>query len=417
MKPMPRGVTGEPKIKMRPELELVLCLASAKNAGNKDRIRELIGMGVNWNEVVSCASRHNLLPILCKNFHALDGDWLSRDQREALIEIERQLGRNSMLLLGEMLRLYGVFENEQVPAIPFKGPALAWLAYRNFTLRTFTDLDFVVQQRYIPQAVSLLEAAGYRAKFDPLEAQAGEHGQAPGQYAFVSGSNGGLVELHTERTLRYFPRRIDLDEMNSRLIPLEIGTRKLRTFSVEDTLVMLCVHGAKHFWERLAWIVDIAQLITTEEVDWALLFAIAAKMESTRVLLLGLYLAHDLFGAPLPKLVLQDACNEKQVQWLAKKVREQHMGISDPGTGVWPRALFRLRSRDEFWRGLRHIVRLGISPTESDRQTVSLPRLLAPLYIVVRPWRLLREYGLGLKRRSVTASATHGDLQSDKAKE
>jgi SAM-dependent methyltransferase len=44
-------------------------------------------------------------------------------------------------------------------------------------------------------------------------------------------------------------------------------------------------------------------------------------------------------------------------------------------------------------------LRLGISPTESDRQTVSLPRLLTPLYLVVRPWRLLREYGLGLKRR------------------
>src|SRR5712675_3263779 len=417
MKPMPRWVTGEPKIKMRPELELVLCLASAKSAGNEDRIRKLIGMGANWNEVVACASRHNLLPILCKKVHTLDGDWVSHDQRETLIEIERQLGRNSMLLLGEMLRLYGVFENGQVPAIPFKGPALAWLAYRNFTLRVYADLDFVVPQRYIPQAVSLLEAAGYNAQFDPLEAQAGQHGHAPGQYAFVSGSNGGLVELHTERTLRYFPRRINLNEMNSRLIPLQIGARKLRTFSVEDTLVMLCVHGAKHFWERLAWIVDIAQLITTEEVDWALLFAIAAKMESTRVLLLGLYLAHDLFRAPLPKLVLQDACNQKQVQWLANKVREQHMGISDPSTGVWPRAQFRLRSSDEFWQGLRHVLRLGISPTESDRQTVSLPRLLAPLYLAVRPWRLLREYGLGLKRRSVTAPATHGDLQSDKAKE
>src|SRR6267154_2646 len=399
MKPMPRWVTGEPKIKMRPELELVLCLASAKSAGNEDRIRELLGNGVDWNEVLACAGQHNLLPILCKNFHAIDGNWLARDQRETLIEIERQLGRNSMLLLGEMLRLYGVFENGQVPAIPFKGPALAWLAYRNFTLRTYTDLDFVVPQRYIPQALSLLEAAGYRAQFDPLEAQAGEHGHAPGQYAFVSRSNGGLVELHTERTLRYFPRRIELGEMNSRLIPLEIGTRTLRTFSVEDTLVMLCVHGAKHFWERLAWIVDIAQLITTEEVDWTLLLAIAAKMECTRVLLLGLYLAHDLFRAPLPKSVLQDACNEKQVQSLANQVCEQYIGISDPSTGVWPRALFRFRSRDEFWQGLRHILRLAISPTESDRQAVNLPPSLASLYIVVRPWRLLREYGLGLKRR------------------
>src|SRR5260221_13630037 len=101
MKPMPRGVTGEPKIKMRPELDLVLCLASAKSAGNEDRIRELIGMGANWNEVVACATQHNLLPILCKNVHTLDGGWLSRGQRETLFEIGRPLGRKTMLLLGE----------------------------------------------------------------------------------------------------------------------------------------------------------------------------------------------------------------------------------------------------------------------------------------------------------------------------
>jgi len=396
---MPRMVTAKPNTEAPPELELLLCSARPASAGNEERIRELIAAGVNWPEVLACARQHNLLPILCRNLDRIDGDRLAGDNREALIEIARHLGTNSMLFLGEMLRLYGGFEKERIPAIPFKGPVLAWLAYRDFTLRTYTDLDFVVPQRYIPQAVSLLKAAGYNAQFDAFEAQAGERGQAPGQYAFVSAVNGALVELHTERTLRYFPRRIDLQEMNSRLIAVEIGGRKVLTFSVEDTLVMLCVHGAKHFWERLAWILDIARLITSEEVDWELLFAIAAKMESTRVVLLGLYLAHDLFRAPLPKSVLQDACNEKQVRWLANRVRDQYMGISNPGSGVWQRALFRLRSRDEFWQGLRHLFRLGTSPTESDRQTVSLPRLLAPLYIVVRPWRLLRSYGWGLKRR------------------
>jgi len=57
---------------------------------------------------------------------------------------------------------------------------------------------------------------------------------------------------------------------------------------------MLCVHGAKHFWERIAWIVDIAQLAGNCEVDWALLSETAAKKGSTRVLLLGLFLAHDV---------------------------------------------------------------------------------------------------------------------------
>ena len=261
------------------------------------------------------------------------------------------------------------------------------------------DLDFALPQRNIPEISTLLRAGGYRPLFDPREAHAGENGFAPGQYTFLEVQQGILLELHTERTLRYYPIPIDFQDLTSRLICVEIAGQSLRTFSVEDTLVMLCVHGAKHFWERLFWILDIAQLIAVRQVDWSLLLGIAARMESMRVLLLGLYLAHDLFGASLPDSVLQDARGDAQVRLLAGYVLEQYAGNAGPGAGVWPRTVFRLRSRDKFWPGLRHTLRLGMSPTESDRQTVRLPRFLAPLYMLVRPWRLFREYGLGSKPR------------------
>ena len=41
-----------------------------------------------------------------------------------------------------------------------------------------------------------------------------------------------------------------------------------------------------------------------------------------------------------------------------------------------------------------------MSPTERDRQTIELPGFLSPIYTLVRPFRLLGEYGLGLNRRS-----------------
>src|ERR1700674_3156468 len=81
------------------------------------------------------------------------------------------------------------------------------------------------------------------------------------------------------------------------------------------------------------------------------------------------------------------------------RVYEQYGGISDPGAGVLHRAAFRFRLRDGIGQGLRHTLRLAMSPTESDRQIVRLPCWLTPLYVLVRPWRLLREYGSGLKRR------------------
>jgi SAM-dependent methyltransferase len=215
------------------------------------------------------------------------------------------------------------------------------------------------------------------------------------------------VEVHTEHTLRYFPVPLDFDKMSRRFIVVDIAGRKMRTFSVEDTLLMLCVHGAKHFWDRLAWSVDVAELIKTQPLDWDLSLRIAAEMQSTRVLLLGLYLAHELLQAPLPPHVLERAQRDTAVRWLADKVRAQFEGNADASPGVLPRALFRLRSRDSLGQGVRHMVRLTMSPTERDRESAHLPPSLAPLYILLRPLRLLREYGLGLRRRLKLDLAIH----------
>jgi len=384
----------------RPELEINLCCGRALiDPAAKERVRLLIRNGLYWPEVVAIAEQHRLSPVVYEVISGAAQDLISPAQLNVLREATVPSTAAGMALLRELLHLLRLFEAAQILVIPYKGPLLAWVAYGSFIRREYSDLDFIVQQKYIPDAVAVLKSAGYRPQFDPREAHTGQHGFAPGQYSFLSHPQKILAEFHTERTLRYFPIPIDFQDLTSRLMTVEIGGQRLRTFSIEDTLVMLCVHGGKHFWERLGWVLDIAKLATAQEVDWTLLQQLAAKMESTRVLLLGLYLAHDLFDALLPGHLLEEIRRDRIVQELAGKVYEQYAGISDPGAGVLPRAVFRLRSRDGIGQGLGHMLRLAMSPTESDRQTMRLPRWLTPLYMLVRPWRLLREYGSGLKRR------------------
>ena len=399
---MPRAMPDVAIRKMRPELELLVRAARPQSPENDDRIRALLHEDLRWNEVMACAHEHKLGPLLHERIRAMGDSTLTPAQTEQLVEMSRDLAKDNLVCMGEMLWLSGLFQSAGIPAIPFKGPALACLAYRSFTHRTCVDLDFVVPQQYIPQTLKLLQDNGYLAQFDPVEAQAGERGPAPGQYAFAPTGKHRFVEMHTQRTLRYFSRPLDLDEMFARLQPLEIGGRNVGTFSVEDLLVMLCVHGAKHFWERLSWIVDIAQLVTVNEVDWTLLMSIAKKLESTRFLLLGLYLAHEVAGAALPAEILERARREKQVQWLAERVLGQFSGSTVPGESVWSRAVFRIRSSDGMRQGLRQLIRLSMKPTERDRQAVKLPAMLSPLYVLLRPVRLIGEYGLGWKRRPKT---------------
>jgi hypothetical protein len=384
----------------RPELEINLCCGQALiDPGAKEKIRTLVRQGLNWPDVFAIAERHRLSPVLYEGIAGAAQDLISPEQSNELRKAAAPSTAAGMALVRELLRLHQAFQAEQIPVIPYKGPLLAWVAYGSFIRREYQDLDFAVEQKYIPEIAGLLKNEGYRPQFDAREAHAGEERAAPGQYAFLSHPQEILVEIHTERTLRYFPVPIDWQDLNSRLATVEIGGQTLRTFSTEDTLVMLCVHGAKHFWERLGWALDVAMLAAGLEVDWPLVARIAARMETTRVVHLGLFLAHDLFGATLPATLIEEISKERTVQELAEKVYAQYESIAVPGAGVLPRAMFRIQLRDGVGQGLRHALRLAMSPTESDRQTVRLPRWLSPLYVLIRPWRLLREYGSGLRRR------------------
>jgi hypothetical protein len=132
----------------------------------------------------------------------------------------------------------------------------------------------------------LLKTADFTGKSDRPEELKGSAGFIPGQYAFYREATRTQVELHTERTLRYFPVPLDFEKMSKRLISVELSGRRVQTFSIEDTLVMLCVHGAKHFWDRLGWVQDVAELVAAQPVDWPLAMRIAKKLKSTRLLLL-----------------------------------------------------------------------------------------------------------------------------------
>jgi len=383
-----------------PEQKIVLwCARALVNPAAEDSVRSLVCGGLDWPDVVANAARHRLLPVVYEVVAGTAQDLISPAGLDLLREATATSTASGMALVRELFRLHRVFEAAQIRVVPYKGPVLSWVAYGSFVRREYSDLDFAVQQQRIPDATAVLKSAGYRPLFDSQEAHGGQDGFAPGQYSFFLDSQELLVEFHTERTLRYFPNPIDFQELMGRLMTVDISGQRLRTFSIEDTLVMLCVHGAKHFWERLMWVLDIARLITVREVNSALLLEIAAKMESSRVLLLGLCLAHDVLEAPLPERLAEEIHRDRAVRDLAAKVCERYAGVSDPGAGVWRRTVFRLQSSDGIGQGLRHILRLAMSPTESDRKIVRLPRWLTPLYTLLRPWRLLREYGLGLKRR------------------
>src|SRR5437016_13960397 len=109
-------------------------------------------------------------------------------------------------------------------------------------------------------------ADGYAAAV-PLSAI--DAGKIPGQYLFFRADSNLIVELHNDLTLRYFPRRLPLEDFFARQIRVPLDAHEAPALSVEDELVLISIHGAKHFWERLMWIADVAALVSRQTgMDW-----------------------------------------------------------------------------------------------------------------------------------------------------
>ncbi len=139
------------------------------------------------------------------------------------------------------------------------------------------------------------------------------------------------------------------------------------------------------------WINDIAHLVAScPDLDWVQALEIADSSGSERLLLLGLRLADELFGAAPPEPVMTRARTNRHVTRLAATVSDRlfEPALSDVEADR-EKSLLQLRSRDRLW----HKLWLAATPNESDWQVIRLPASLSALYYVMRPFRLFGKYG------------------------
>ena len=354
-----------------------------------------LARSADWSPLLVLAEAHGVLGHLAVRVRGLDENIVPADIRQMLLEHHREQVFSTLRMTAELFRLLELFAANEIPTLIVKGPALAMQAYGDPTMRSFGDLDFLVRQRDIRRATESLQAAGYEAAV-PLSAI--DAGKIPGQYFFSKTDTKLVVELHNDFTLRYFPRPLPIEEFFARRIRVCIDGHEAPALSVEDELVLICIHGAKHLWERLMWIADVAALVSRQTgINWGRATASARAVRADHMLHTGLLLAADLLHARLPEdmdaIVRQDALAAKLVarilRWLPAA------GHAPPA--LFERVAFRLRMRGGLLAAPAYLLRLSLSPTEEDWQAggeISDNRLLDTLR---RPFRLARKYSRGGK--------------------
>lgn len=407
-----RARSSSVKPRPRPELQLLLCCARTDlDEQIAGRITNLLQHDLDWAALLRLANRHQVSPLLYWHLKrsgspAMPGTVLSRLEAQFYANL-----RHNLFLSTRLSDLLHLLQEEGVEAVPFKGPTLAAAAYGNLAFRQSADLDLLVAARDVVPARRLLMAHGYQPTFpttSPAEipdllgwtfAQERAYLQTFCEQHFSGGDEPVTIDLHWGIAPDYFIS-LTLDQMLNRRQPVALPGTMVSTLAAEDLLLIVCAGGAKDCWARVNRICDVAEILrSSPAIDWDGLFDRARRLHAQRMLLLGLHLAQQLLGAPLPESIVQrigfDAGTRRLASEVVARLYAQtpvgYMGVESFGHDL-ESTLFHLRVRDRNIDRARYCQQRVTTPNYRDWAVLPLPSALAPLYYLLRPVRVLRTH-------------------------
>jgi Uncharacterised nucleotidyltransferase len=382
------------------EAALVLCCATTATTPARTAMAcELAARVRNWDGVIAIAERHAVLPLVHRY---LSLECTTAMPAEAMTKLRTQwqlIALYNRHLAAELVRLTGLLSAAGIATVSFKGPVLAAMAYGSIDLRQFADLDILVRQTDLPRVAEILTAERYLSPHTRREGLATNYFQEC-EDAFFAAGGMGAVDVHwkvTPRSFRFAPDE-EFFRRRAHAVDLEFGA--VTAIAPEDLLLYLCVHAAKHGWVRLGSICDVAETVRARPaIDLMAILDEATPLGSRRMFLSGIYLAHELVGAPVPDDLVAIARSDRTVRALAGRVASGLFRGAGPGNTPFDPWVVPLRSIEGTRARANYIVQRTLAPTMGDYELVSLPKTLFPLYWVIRPFRMAAQYGPRLLRK------------------
>jgi hypothetical protein len=378
----------------RREHELLLCCARTNLEPEKvERLKVLSATTIDFDYLFLLARRHSVVPLLFKQLNQYARDLVPSDFLAKLKKHYRENIARNTVLTSELCALLELLQRAGIEAVPYKGPLLALFAYGDLTLRRYVDLDIMVRKEDVLKARDVLVQYGYKPAKDLNTKQLELLLRNQHNLQFKRDNDRIIVELHWEVASHLFASSVQADDIWKSLVSMPLGRLEVKTFSADDLLFSLCVHGSRHLWERLGWICDVAELIARHNISWDSLLTRAATNDSERMFLLGLCLAERLVDAPVPNQVQKIYASDGTIESLSNSVIENLFNGTEHVPATASEVLkynFEVRKS---WTARARYFAYAFRPTDADLAARSLPPGLTFAYHLLRPFRLLFKNG------------------------
>jgi len=391
---LPSSPVSSAALQREDEFELLCALTGSELAPQRtERVANWNLSALDWNKFLRLAERHGVLPLAARN--------LTEHARGLPPEIERSLRsaydqnlRRSLWFAAELARIMAQFESRQLRAVPYKGPVLAQSLYGDLGLRSFSDLDFLISAADFERAKQALAEIGYRPSADLAPAVVRFWLRIGYERSFDGAAGKNLVELQWALLPRFYGVDLPVNDLLARVGRTVVGGCEVPCLSPEDSLLVLCLHAAKHLWARLIWLSDIAGTLQSQSrnqtIDYALVFSRARALGITRILGVSFWLVKNVLRAELPKAAEAAIADDRRAEALGGEFADRLVrgAAYDFESTEYFRLILKLRERrGDRWR---YAWRLVWTPGAGEIAAARLPEALFPLYRIVRLGRLMR---------------------------
>ena len=412
------------------EFDLLVACCADSTAEHADRIRHFLSGQVDWERLLALVDHHRVVPQAYAALTAV-AHLIPAQPLDGIRSRYRDNARKALWFTAELRRILHHLESAGIKALPYKGPALAEALYGEVTQRQFGDLDILILPEDVPKARAALLDLGYKpgTALAPIAGRADiekAYIKSGYEYSFSAAQGPNLLELQWRIVPRFYCMDLDVADLFARAVLLEnsreaapeysprrkpwVETDTLpsasgakdqarktlpRTLRPEDLLLALCIHAAKHVWVQLSWLCDIAQLVKSRQLDWNAIQDEARRLGIERIVSLNLLLAHKLLGVAVPPTIQKRVQEDPSTTILAAEILRILESSVQYDTESIPYFRLMMRLRERWQDQARFLWRLASTPSPSEWSAIQFPKLLHPLYRLVRLSRLAKRLASG----------------------
>lgn len=337
---------------------------------------------------MSLAHSHGIFPLVYRTIKRYD-HLLSEENQVSMKTRYINIIKQNLLMTSELIKVMKLINQSNINAITFKGPILSHMAYGDLVSRQYVDLDILVNINDINSVQKLLKDNNYEELHNLDEYQKENLKELVHDIAFVNKTNGINVELHWTLTSSEF--FIDLEKLEylKNIKKYNINNNEINIFSNEKLFIYLCVHGYKHLWERIEWLVDIYYLIEKENIDLENVIKLSKLIDADRIVLSTLIICENLFDLDirLKYLTTEDKKLNKVTNKMLNKILKDYMSINEKihSKKFSKTHLYMLKTKENQIKYLKSF----LNPTEYDYEKVKISSKFHFLYYLLRPFNII----------------------------